>query len=206
MKVDSKVKVGVASIAALAAGSGAVSAQDWTGFYAGLSYGLNNGTAPNQPYVYDEGYTSNDAGAAGVFGGVRWDLGSSGAIMGVELAYQGQSDLTRPVTSDADGYCECYTLTNIIDLKLSVGTAFGNALVYGFAGVSASGTDTQDPSESYLGGSGANYGIGIDYMVTDSFSVGAEYISRHMSGYTSGGSPDNAKPLSSISLRASFNF
>ena len=203
--------MGVASVAALAAGSTAVSAQDWTGFYAGLSYGLNNGTAPNQPYIYDEGYTSNNAGAAGVFGGVRWDLGNTGAIMGVELAYQGQSELTGPVVALAaecsSSFSGCYdgdyTLTNIIDLKLSVGTAFGNALVYGFAGVSSSGTSTDD--EAYNGGSGANYGIGIDYMVTDSFSVGAEYISRAMSGYTDG-NPENPKPLSSISLRASFNF
>lgn len=200
MILDTSVKTCLASVAALVAASDAVSAQDWTGAYAGLSMNSNSGTSPAQPYVYDEGYQMSSDPALGAFAGYRWGV-SDGLVMGVEVAMQGGIGVDPPASeAPIDGY----SFSNLIDAKLSIGTPVGKALVYGFAGVS-SGILNNPDNEDYSA-SGANYGIGIDYPVNDHFTVGLEYISRNMTGYTSGGNPDNLKNASTISLRTSFKF
>jgi len=200
VSAQKNISVGMVSAAALAAGTNAVAAQDWTGFYAGLSFGSTNGTTPSQPYVYDEGYHADNATALGGFAGVRWSAGD--VVIGTELALSGSLDVTEPSSQSPSG--DDYTLDNMTDFKISVGVPMGKALVYGFAGVSAVSLGT--PWEDYRDGSGLNYGVGVDYMVTSKLSVGAEFISRRMSGYSSGGHVEDPSPLNSVSLRGSFHF
>lgn len=200
---EKAVTTGLVSVAALVAGSNAVAAQDWSGFYAGLSYGKTSGTSPIQPYVYDEGYQANGS-AAGAFAGFRWNA-SDRVVMGLELALQGGVNVDE--SAGELGNADPYTLRNLTDIKLSVGMPVGKALVYGFGGVSSAALDTtNDDYSGASGASGVNYGLGVDYMVTDKMTVGAEFISRNMNGYTSGGNPDDISNVNSFSLRASFKF
>lgn len=201
MTIEKSVSTCLVSVAALVAASDSVAAQDWSGFYAGLSYGMSGGTSPIQPYVYDEGYQV-DGNAVGGFAGFRWNAGES-LVMGVEVAMQGKID----VVPDEGNSSDPYTLDNLVDAKLSIGTPVGKALVYGFGGLSSAGlTGGDDDYSGPSGASGMNFGVGVDYMVSDQFSIGAEYISRNMVGYTSGGNPDGPTNLDTVSLRASFKF
>ncbi len=197
--MKSKTSILLTSAAVLAAGSDAASSQDWNGAYAGLSYGATSGTSPSQPYVYDEGYQL-DGSAVGAFAGLRWQLNDQ-IVVGGELALSGPIDVSPPASETGNG--DGYSFNNLTDLKLTVGTPVGKALVYGFTGVSA-GTLEAD-GESYSA-TGMNFGLGVDYKINQKFSVGMEYIARNMSGYSSGGNPDDLKGANTLSLRASFNF
>ena len=89
---------------------------------------------------------------------------------------------------------------SFVDAKVSVGMPMGKVLVYGFLGVSSSSVHT--PYDDYSV-SGTNIGVGMDYRVTEKFSVGAEVMARNFDGYTNGG---DSGASTSVSLRASFHF
>lgn len=197
--MDKNLTTCLVSVSALVAASDSVAAQDWSGFYAGLSYGKTTGTSPIQPYVYNEGYQI-DGSAVGGFAGFRWNATDS-VVMGVEVAMSGTLDMAPPTSEPS---ADPYTFNNLVDAKLSLGMPVGKALVYGFGGVSSAGLT--GCCQDYEGAVGANFGLGIDYMVTDNMTVGAEFISRNMTGYTSGGNPDDPSKQNSFSLRASFKF
>ncbi|RYG93101.1 porin family protein [Loktanella sp. IMCC34160] len=201
MEMKKALKTSVASATALAAGGAVAEAQDWTGPYAGLSFGTNWGTSPYQPYVYDEGYQIGGESFGGHVG-TRWNINPN-MLMGVELAINGP--INADALNDGDNDPEDYMLNGLTDLKLSLGMPVGDALVYGFGGMSfGKGIGYSNDYEYMV--SGANVGLGVEYMVTDKISLGAEYIQRHMNGYTSGGNPENPSPMQSLSLRASFHF
>jgi opacity protein-like surface antigen len=200
--IEKNVSTCLVSVAALVAGSDAVAAQDWSGLYGGLSYGSNSGTSPAQPYVYDEGYQM-DGNALGLFAGYRWNA-SDRIVMGVELAIQGAIDVSPPAIYPTDG--DDYSFEKMTDVKLSLGTPLGKALVYGFAGMSSGTLDAYGTDEYMYNASGVNYGVGVDYMVTDHMTVGLEYITRNMTGYTSGGNPEDQSNFNTVSLRTSFKF
>lgn len=200
MKFERNVTTGLVSVAALAGASDVVAAQDWNGAYAGLSINKNSGTSPAQPYVYDEGYQMGSDATVGGFAGYRWSAGEN-AVMGFEVAVQTNIGVDAPASqAPIDGY----SYTNLIDAKFSLGIPVNKALVYGFAGVSSGVLN--NPDDDNYSATGANYGVGVDYKVNDRFSVGLEYISRNMTGYTSGGNPDSQKNASTISLRTSIQF
>ena len=192
MKVEKALAGGLASVAALAAGSHAASAQDWTGFYAGLSANSNYGDLP----FVDSGddYTLESGAVLGGFVGTRWN--AAGHIMGAELAFQGE--IGASTTGDP------YSFNSLVDAKLSFGTPVGNALVYGFAGISGGKVSASGGDYSYSA-FGANFGVGADYRVSDNLSVGVEYTHRLLSGYD-GENPNGSFNNGTLSLRASFHF
>lgn len=192
MKVDKVVAGGLASVAALAAGSQLANAQDFTGAYAGISANTNRGDFP----WGDEDYKIVSDLGAGAFVGTRWQSGN--AVLGVELAYQG--DIGGDANEDS-GSPEEYGFTNLVDMKFSVGTPVGKTLLYGFAGLSAGHVVANSDSQNY-NAVGANFGVGADYSLSETFSVGAEYTQRIMDGY------DNAinDKVGTFALRASFHF
>lgn len=197
---EKNVSTCLVSVAALVAGSNSVAAQDWSGFYVGISANSNSGTSPAQPYVYDEGYQLGSDTTGGAFAGYRWNASDS-VVMGFEIAMQGTISVDAPaVHAPVDDY----SFENLVDAKLSVGTSVGKALIYGFAGMSSGILDSS--GDDAYSASGMNYGVGVDYMVSDKFTVGVEFISRNMTGYTSGGNPENLKNADTVSLRASFKF
>ena len=197
---EKNVSTCLVSVAALVAGSNSVAAQDWSGFYVGISANSNSGTSPAQPYVYDEGYQLGSDTTGGAFAGYRWNASDS-VVMGFEIAMQGTITVDAPASQAP---IDDYSFENLVDAKLSVGTSVGKALIYGFAGMSSGILDSS--GDDAYSASGMNYGVGVDYMVSDKFTVGVEFISRNMTGYTSGGNPENLKNADTVSLRASFKF
>ncbi len=201
MKTSTIIKGSATSVVALVAGSQAY-AQDWTGMYAGVSAANNTGTSPYQPYVDDaDGYRVGGR-SFGVFAGVRW-AATGNVILGLEAAISGP--INADIQDDGGSDPEDYMLNGLTDIKISAGIPVGKALIYGFGGVSF-GTGTGYSDSTVYTTSGGNLGIGIDYAINDNVSIGAEFIQRTMTGYTSGGNPDPNDPFQSVSLRASFSF
>jgi outer membrane immunogenic protein len=174
-----------------------VPANDWSGFYLGLSAGMQWGDAPfNLGSDYDMG---SDI-AFGGFAGVNHQYGDF--VVGAELAVQSGND------TDGEGNSNDYDVKYTVDGKLKLGMVLGaedQLLVYGFGGISASGLEFEYPDEDYSS-IGINYGVGAEWMVVDRFSLGAEVMARtpiddyHFSG---DGTADTSYQAS---LRAAFHF
>lgn len=180
---------GVASLAALAAGTGEALAE---GVYGGISGTFYNGSAPLDNWGSDD-YTLGDH-AIGAFVGYTADIG--GFYGGIELGF---TNRVRGDTEDNADYNDAYDITSLIDLKFRAGTEFGGIFVYGFSGLSA-GTSNNYYGESY-GFTGINYGIGGEYNVTESMFVGLELIGRTIDGYQ-----NEITSHHGIGIRAGFRF
>ncbi len=94
-------------------------------------------------------------------------------------------------------------VNNFLDLKGRIGYAAGSALIYATAGCSSAlinGTSQYDMT-------GINYGFGVDFKVTDSFFVGAEYLIRKTEGTLVPTFPCTfTSEIQSIGLRAGISF
>ncbi len=192
MSIKKEITKGALSLAALAVGTDAALAQDWAGNYAGLSLTSNNGATP--AHFDGDDYKLGKNGVAGAFVGKRWDVGS--AVMGAELDISG-SGLQADLLNNGD----TYSMGTFVDSKVSVGVPLGKALLYGFAGLSASTVNGDGEKYSAWG---TNMGVGVDYMVTDKMSVGAEVMRRSFkNSYGSNGSSDGS---TAVSVRVAFHF
>lgn len=171
------------------AGAGAAMADpDWTGMYVGGMYSLPDGVVSIGPEDYD----ANTA-LPGGFVGVNTSIG--GLIVGFEVGTH-IGDLTGPNDYAA--------VTGLVDYRVRVGTTFGDALIYAAAGASTA-TASFGPVEDYAM-SGTNYGVGVDYAVTDNAFVGVDYTIRDFTDDLTGGDYVDARGLSTISIRAGFTF
>ncbi|WP_040671506.1 outer membrane protein [Rhodobacter ferrooxidans] len=165
---------------------------DWSGFYAGLGYGVSSGdidfTNPDVANKLDDGH------AASAF--VGYLVQRDALVYGAELAYTGLDKNT--VTGFAD------EIDQTIDLKGKVGYAANRALFYGVLGYSVASFDTAGGSWDPAG---VNYGLGMDYLVTDRMTVGLEYLARDLTGDNPDGLGQQAKiDLDTVSLRVGFQF
>lgn len=124
---------------------------DWSGFYAGLQYGQGNAELSDNLF-------EGDYDAYGLHAGYLFDFGQ--VIAGAELDYN-KVDL-----DDLDGDGDLWRLRG------RVGYDAGRFQPYATLGVARLSTDDAagDISET-----GITYGLGAEYLVTDNFSVGAEY-------------------------------
>ncbi|WGW02988.1 outer membrane protein [Tropicibacter oceani] len=148
---------------------------DWTGPYAGLSFGNLDATA---------GALDEDGMVYGVFGGYDYDFGQF--VMGAELDYQATDDFSLGGV-DVD---------DVWRLKLRGGYDAGPALLYVTAGGAKANTSIGDAE-------GAVYGLGMDYKVTERFTVGAEYL-RH--DFNDVGNTNVDVEADTISLRGALRF
>lgn len=124
---------------------------DWAGFYAGLQYGQGNAEL-------SDGLGDSDYDAYGPHAGYLFDFGK--VIAGAELDYN-KADL-----DDVDGDADLWRLRG------RVGYDMGRFQPYATLGAARISIDDEagDISET-----GITYGIGAEYLVTERFSVGAEY-------------------------------
>jgi outer membrane immunogenic protein len=167
-------------------------AQDWTGFYGGLSASTVQGDVTAMPGgvpVFDI-----DGSQPGVFLGYGLQKGS--IVYGGELAYaSGDIDLTGVPGQGIDRF---------VDLKGRVGYAAGSALYYGVVGYS---TDRiyAGPGATATG-SGMSYGLGVDVQFKDRFILGAEYLHRNMDSDLTAGVVATDVDVDSFSLRLGMKF
>ncbi|MFC3168484.1 outer membrane protein [Paracoccus fontiphilus] len=152
---------------------------DWTGFYAGLQYG--QGSAE----VSDNGGESDFDGYGAHVGYLR-DFGK--VIAGAELDYN-KADLDE-ADEDAD----------LWRLRARAGYDMGRFQPYVTLGAAHVSLDTiaGDISET-----GITYGVGAEYLVTEKFSVGAEYSRSDFSDVIADG-VDLDTDL--VQVRASYRF
>ena len=149
---------------------------DWTGAYAGvqLGYGDVNGT----------GGADGDDGLYGVHFGYDYDFGTF--VLGGEVDYDfADIDLNGAATVDS-----------VARLKLRAGYDFGRTLGYVTAGVAD--VDTSLGSES-----GAFYGIGAVYQISDRYTVGAELLEHNFDDISGTGVDADA---TTFTVRGSIRF
>jgi opacity protein-like surface antigen len=152
-----------------------VVANDWTGGYAGLTFGQ----------------ISTDLGGAQetgpIFGGfVGYDYDFGNFVLGGEFDYQATDDLT---VGGVD-------IDSIARLKMRAGYDMGPALVYFTAGGAQADTSL-GTSSGYVAG------IGMDYAVTDNFTVGGEFLAHEFNDV---GSTNTDLSANTFALRGAFRF
>ena len=174
-----------------AAEAAPVAVLDWSGAYGGLSYGRTDAdllailsAPPTYLFQYEDG------NAVGGFLGYNIQRGT--VVYGAELGY---SDVSGAVLL-GDGLGGDDTIDSLIDLRARVGYATGRALFYGAFGYSRAETTVNGTDSVSL--SGASFGVGIDYMVSQRMFVGLDYTRRNLSG-----TDDN--PLNTFDIETDLN-
>ena len=167
---------------------------DWTGGYVGLGYSMYSG---DLDYSNPGGgsFDLDDSNGANIFGGYLFQSGN--IVYGGELAYYDTGDQNVEGVAGA-------SMDNVLDLSGRVGYAIDNVQFYALAGYSM-GEFSQGGADEDL--DGWNYGLGVEYLVSDQFSVGLQYTGRELEG-------DNPAVAgqeidmnhNSVSLRAAFRF
>lgn len=158
-----------AIILGLSGVTGAAQAQDWSGYYGGLSFGKGNGDVD---YGADGG--ALDAFEGSVFGGfVGYNMQNGNLVYGGEFAY------SKSNVSDVSFPEEAYE--DFIDLKGRVGFASGSALYYGVLGYSFDSYFREGSATIDSTGSGVAFGLGAEFAVGEQFFMGAEVLRRDLS-------------------------
>lgn len=148
---------------------------DWGGFYAGGQLGFGS-VGSDDPF-------EGEGVLAGVHGGYRMDFGTF--VAGAELSYDfAEIDL---------GPLDIVSVDSITRLGLQGGADLGQMLVYGTLGLAQIGGDVDED--------GSYYGIGMDYALSDTMTVGAQVL-KHKFDDVPAGSLDTTL----VQARVSFAF
>lgn len=152
---------------------------DWTGGYVGLSVGAADVST-------DGGATlEGDGTLYGAHAGYDYDFGSF--VVGGELDWQ---------TGEVDIGGGAEQIDSVTRLKLRAGFDAGKALVYATAGGARADTSL-GRADGWLAG------VGVDYMVTDNWAVGGEFLYHQFDDAANSGINVQANTLS---LRAAYRF
>ena len=168
---------------------------DWSGAYGGLMIGQSSGDFTATPSQSAPATGNiNSGNRYGAF--VGYNMQSGNLVYGAELGLSKPDfNVSIAPTVKID--------STMVDVKGRLGYAMDRAMVYGTLGYMTSGfTDTNDNTKTDL--NGMTYGIGIDYMVTQSVFAGLEYQRANLSGSQSGYSVD--ANLDTIALRVGYQF
>lgn len=172
------MKLCSALIVAMAVTSAAPAlAEDWTGAYAGFSFGYADADGPAG--------SNGDDTAFGAHVGYDRDFGNF--VLGGELEYNRLSlNLSQNQGS----------LDSMTSVKLRGGYDFGGAL--GYVVVGAARADTSVDNDT-----AAVYGIGVAYPITDNFVISGEALRQNFDDITrsNGGLDTNV-----FNLRTTFRF
>ena len=155
---------------------------DWGGGYVGAQIGYGD---------LKSNVAGRDGNGAigGVHAGYRADFGQF--VAGAELDYNA-SNINLGTAGD--------TLDNVTHIKLMGGYDLGRTLIYGTAGAAyahatVGGATLKD--NGYFGG------VGIDYAISDQFTVGGEYLMHKFNNFDGSGTDLD---LNTLSAKVSFKF
>jgi outer membrane immunogenic protein len=154
---------------------------DWTGFYTGLQLGYADIDGDDGALPDDE---NGDGMTYGLHAGYDYDFGQY--VLGAELDYD-KADFALDDGTEVD---------SIARLKMKAGYDMGRTLVYLTAG--AAQIDTAAGDET-----GAFGGVGANYQVTDSFTVGSELLYHKFDDIGGTGVEADA---TTFNVRGSFRF
>jgi outer membrane immunogenic protein len=223
MKLAISLAVGVALISSAAiAGdmpSTPVSADAWSGFYAGVHAGYNwSGTTwtdidgVNGPFggnhdIEDEG------GLVGVQVGDNWQFGSF--VFGVlgDITYRDAGETTNDPSVNSDGL-EGYSVEWSGTVRGKVGFAFDSVLLFATGGVAIAEVEYTafDAGDYDLAFSdtqiGWTAGAGVAYAFSENRSVSLEYLHTEFEGqdYSDAGADFSFDDVSIHEVRASVNY
>jgi len=158
---------------------------DWTGFYVGGSLGYAD--------IDDDAATFGDQFDGltyGAYAGYDYDFGS--LVVGGELEISGFDVVDNSTATQID---------SVARLKVRAGYDAGVFLPYVTAGVAqlkTSGAPLGDVDDT-----GAFYGVGVDYRLTDRIRVGGEVLQHEFDDYAASGI--NADALTA-GARVAFEF
>ena len=155
---------------------------DWTGFYTGLQLGYSDAEVDNG--------LEGDNGSYGFHAGYNYDFGRF--VLGGELDY----DKTDIDLNDAAGVTQG-SIDSVARAKIKGGYDLGSTLIYATGGYARADTTMGDED-------GAFYGVGMDYKITEQYSVGAELL-EHKFNDVSGVSGNDAD-VTTFNIRGSYRF
>jgi outer membrane immunogenic protein len=162
---------------------------DWGGFHAGIYYA---GAASGEMFDIGGPFDlNNDASFYGGFLGYRWDLGRT--VIGAELSSTFGTNIYQAAFPT-------WEFERITDLRAMVGRDMGRALVYVSGGLTTSRFDAGGANHTY---NGWNAGIGVDFMVSDRFTAGIEYVYRSLESTTT---PGWTGEFGAIQIRGAIRF
>ncbi|NVO55364.1 outer membrane beta-barrel protein [Rhodobacteraceae bacterium B1Z28] len=164
-------------ISVMISSAGPALAEDWTGAYAGFSFGYADADGPN-------GSSGNDT-SFGPHVGYDHDFGNF--VLGGELEY---NRLSLNLGQDEG------SLDSMTRLKLRGGYDFGGAL--GYVVIGAARAETSANSDT-----AAVYGIGVAYPIGENFVISGEALRQNFNDVTrsNGGLDSNV-----FNLRTTFRF
>lgn len=191
-------------------------ARDWSGFYVGGQIGSATASTritdfiTNQtlylpgmnPIVFSpNGPIGSDGdGGSGLIGGVRvgYNHQVGSLLLGVELeASWGDIETVSAVSSQGPDFDSTTSYDAIGSASIKAGISFGDALVYGKAGIGIASYKSSFAPSSYpifLDHSGIAVGLsagaGLEYAVTDNLSLFGEYQHMRLRGSKLNGSVD----------------
>lgn len=173
----------------------------WAGAYVGGQLGWSFGDFDFDT-VTDFDSFSNDNLIGGFTAGYLWQVGTNWYI-GPEFQY----DFTDISVTDPDTN-NTASFDQIARLKLIVGYELGNGLLYASGGVAYSDFDAVDSigdTLDILSGDDFSYvlGLGYDYRVGDSWTVGAEYQYHQFNAI---GDMGGDVGVSTLQLKATYRF
>jgi hypothetical protein len=169
----------------------AASAQDWSGFYLGVSAGQGSGDV-GVPLLSSSDTLDSDV-VYGLFAG--YNLQQNSMVYGAELAFNSGDINSQAFPSQG--------ITPLLDLKGKVGLAAGRGLAYGVLGYS---TNEAFVTGATSDGSGVSFGLGYDYQINDAFTIGGEFLSRKMQNDATVDILEVEPDVSTFSLRAAMKF
>ncbi|EPX78947.1 outer membrane protein [Litoreibacter arenae] len=152
---------------------------DWTGFYAGaqLGYGDADSSVP--------ALNGNDS-LYGIHAGYDYDFGRF--VLGGELDYD---------KADIDLGGGAASIDSVARAKIRAGYDMGRTLLYATGGAARADTSVGDESGPFLG-------LGAAYKVTESFTVGGEFLTHQFDDV--GSVAGNDIDANTFTLRGSFRF
>lgn len=172
---------------------------DWTGFYVGgqLGWGSATGEGTND---FDGIDIDASGGIGGLTAGYRHDLGNwvVGGEVQYDWAHMEVDDIDfGGITVDVDDGGQINSMWRV---KGQAGYDLGRTLVYGTAGWAQATVEVAGDETS---GSGWLVGGGVDYAVTDSFTVGGELLYHRFDEFGDG---DENFDLSATTIQAKATF
>lgn len=171
---------------------------DWSGAYGGIQLGYGSGDYATGRDDDSDG-NDDEFEADGVIGGLHvgylWDFGNW--VMGPELQYDAAN-------LEADNGSGTGTFDEIARLNLRIGRDLGQGLLYGSVGVAYANFDGDTGSlAGDVDDNGYVVGIGYDYKLNQSWTVGGQYQHHMFDDFGSAGSDFD---FGTAQLRASYNF
>jgi outer membrane immunogenic protein len=136
---------------------------DWTGAYAGLQLEMLDGSA-----ALGGGF---DGDTFGLFGGYRHDFGSF--VLGGEIDYM-NGQLSQAGGSGS------LDIDSLVRIGLEAGFDAGPALIYGTVGMAMLDVSVGPVSRD---ANGTFFGIGVDYLLSDRVTLGAEILRHDFSDF-----------------------